>query len=369
MLPKAPKDVGRLSDVFASALASVGVGGENRLRLPRVRHSIVILVDGLGVENLSENKGYARFLNSKLNSSIRCEFPSTTATSLTGLATGTRSGSHGVIGYSVYSRKLQNQMNLLTGWDSAEQASLFKRVSDLSCLAEITTTVIGPGHYEHTGFTELTMSGASYLAAESLAERFECAIRNVSKTSRSVTYLYVPELDQTAHRFGVGSRKWIEALENLDSEVSKFASRLTSDVGVILTADHGVMDVVHEHHFYLENLDWYQSAVLSTAGDPRCNFIYLKMQIDLGEFKQKLATEFGANAYVCSHQELVDSGWVTEPEHDFSDFLPDLYLIWQGDYVGYDRRTAKAQHLKLIGQHGGISDRETRIPLVKFGAY
>ena len=104
MLPAAPKDVGRLSDVFVSAAAAIGKGSENRLRLPKVSSAVVVLVDGLGYENLTAASGYARFLNSQKVEAMRCEFPSTTATSLTGLATGMRSGEHGIIGYSVFDR-------------------------------------------------------------------------------------------------------------------------------------------------------------------------------------------------------------------------------------------------------------------------
>ncbi len=369
MLPKAPKDVGRLSDVFTSAMASVGAGGENRLRLPKARHSVVVLVDGLGYENLIENKAYARFLNSKLDSSLRCEFPSTTATSLTGLATGVRSGVHGVIGYAVYSRELGVQRNLLTGWADRGEARDFKQAADLSSTSNVVTSVIGPSSYAETGFTELTMSGASYVVAEGLADRFNAALQISNQSKNSVTYLYVPELDQLAHRFGVDSSKWIEALEALDSEVSRYATRLNKETGVLLTADHGVLDVPHENHVYLEDFHWFTDAVVSSAGDPRCNFIYLKDQSATESVAKLLDDEFGTRAHVCTHRDLEKAGWVSVGTALIEDYVPDFYLIWHRDFVGYDRRTAKPQHLKLIGQHGSITDRETRIPLVKFGTF
>jgi predicted AlkP superfamily pyrophosphatase or phosphodiesterase len=369
MLPKAPKDVGRLSDVFTSALASVGGGGENRLRLPKVKHAIVILVDGLGFENLTQNKAYARFMNSKLVGSLRCEFPSTTSTSLTGLATGLRSGQHGVIGYSVYSRQLGTQRNLLTGWLNRGEASEFKKAEDLSSSAKTTTSVIGPEQYAATGFTELTMSGANYVTAESLADRFAAALQISSQDSSSLTYLYVPELDQLAHRFGVESTKWLEALEALDAEISVFETKLSQNSGVILTADHGVLDVPSEHHVYLDEFKRFTDFVIASAGDPRCNFLYLNEGVDSEEFSSWLNDEFGHLAYVCTQGVLEDSGWVTSPSVAIEDYVPDVYLIWHKDYVGYDRRTAKPHHLKLIGQHGSITDRETRIPLVRFGAF
>ena len=355
--------------MFTSAMASVGAGGDNRLRLPRVRHSVVILVDGLGYENLTENKAYARFLNSQSVSSLRCEFPSTTATSLTGLATGLRSGDHGIIGYAVYSRELGVQRNLLTGWPDRAEARNFKQVTDLSSASSLVTSVIGPEQYSQTGFTELTMSGASYVSAESLTERFDAACRIASHAHESITYLYVPELDQLAHRFGVDSMQWLGALEALDSEVARYASKLTKETGVLLTADHGVLDVAHENHVYLDEFKWFTDSVVSSAGDPRCNFIYLRDRAQVDSIRQLLMGEFGARAHVCTHEDLVDSGWLATGQASIEDYVPDLYLIWHKNYVAYDRRTAKPNHLKLVGQHGSITDRETRIPLVKFGSF
>ncbi len=368
MLPPAHKDVGRLSDVFASALASLISGQPNPLRLPKVTHAVVILVDGLGFENLAESKGYARFLGSKLDASIRCEFPSTTATSLTGLATGLRSNEHGVIGYSVYDRNSAMPMNLLTGWDSPAEALEFKKTETISDSAQgVAIRVIGPGVYEGSGFTALTMSGALYLPAETIQDRFSALAKIGS--GKTLTYLYVPELDQLAHRYGANSVQWLNALEELDQQIAKFVSKVPPSMGLVVTADHGIVDVPAENHVYLDSYDWYEQSVVQTAGDPRCNFVYLLEHENVESIKSKLVQEFGSQAFVCDIDELRNSGWADWSATEFASYVPDLIVIWQANAVGYDRRNAKPQHLKMIGQHGGISDRETRLPLIKLGAF
>ena len=369
MLPAAPKDVGRLSDVFTSALASVGGGGENRLRIPKVRHSVVILVDGLGFENLKDNPGYARFLNSNLHESIRCEFPSTTATSLAGLSTGLRSNHHGLIGYAVFDRQSGQFMNLLNGWSNVSEASKFKTVPALSESANVKVSVIGPKAYESSGFTELTMKGADYLSAERLSERFSSSEKLIRTEPASLTYLYIPELDQIAHRFGSESNEWLAALEELDLVVNRFASKLGDGVGVILTADHGVMDVSSDGQIFLDDFDWYCNSVIATAGDPRCNFVYLNGGAESPNSIIKMAREaWGQVAYVCTPAELSAAGWQLSGSLN-QRITPDFYIIWRDSFVGYDRRTAKPSHLKMIGQHGSITDREMRVPFIKFGSY
>lgn len=368
MLPAAPKDVGRLSDVFVSAAAAIGKGSENRLRLPKVSSAVVVLVDGLGYENLTAASGYARFLNSQKVEAMRCEFPSTTATSLTGLATGMRSGEHGIIGYSVFDRNHEMVRNLLTGWSSRDEAKEFRKELPLSQQLGDVATVVGPSAYAETGFTELTMTGANYEAVDEISARFRRAIDR-SSSPGNLIYLYVPELDQLAHRFGVDSDNWLHGLEALDVDIKVFLDQVPANVGVLITADHGVLDVPTDKHIHLDELDWYTAAVNVTTGDPRCNFLYLEPGQDTEDVRALLVSSFGEQAYVVNHSELIAAGWLVEGNGNQTSYQPDLYLIWQSGVVGYDRRTAKPQHLKMIGQHGAISDRETRIPLIRAGGF
>lgn len=369
MLPPAPKDVGRLSTVFESARASVTGSGDNQLRLKRVKHSIVILVDGLGAENLANAGASARFLNGSEKSVIRCEFPSTTATSIGGFATGLRSNGHGLIGYSVFDRDLNEPVNLLTGWLNAAQAVEAKLVPSISeTSGELLVRAVGPSAYRESGFTQLTMAGAQYLIAEEIAERFAVAFSSLPSES-SLTYLYIPELDQTAHKFGVDSIQWLNALEDLDSALRLSIGTLPDSVGVLLTADHGVLDVPATGQVLLDEFDWYRDLVMHTAGDPRCNFVYVTNEDSIERILLELKTAFGSRAYVVTPNELLEANWCNWSNEELSSIVPDLIIIWSGKEVGYDRRFAKPHHLKMIGQHGGISDVETRVPLMKFGGY
>lgn len=368
MLPPAPKDVGRLSAVLPSALASLGLGLENNLRLPRVQHSVVIFVDGLGFENVLNAGAHAKFLNRNLEKSIRCEFPSTTATSIAGFATGSRSNIHGMIGYTVFNRSTQTPLNLLTGWTSRDEASRFKLKESLSETAEVRFGVVGPSAYADSGFTELTMKGGDYISAESIGDRFR-EVHKFLVGDSSFAYLYIPELDQLAHRFGVDSMDWLGALEEIDSQVQRFVEKIPANVGVIVTADHGVLDVPSANHFYLDELAWFHSEVARTGGDPRCNFIYLNDASRVHKVKELFHESVGNVAYVVEPRELTESGWAIWPNATNSNSVPDLVLIWNDLSVGYDRRTASKNSMKMIGQHGGIADRETRVPLITLGGY
>jgi len=144
MLPAILKSLGTLPLVFSSALASV-LGRQNELNLAPARSAAVILVDGLGRQNLSQRDGHAPFL-SKLNAvskHIYSDFPSTTATSLTGFGTGLRAAEHGILGYTVVDDATGEVRNMLSGWARGKNlatGSLLKQWQRKRRIAEHTPT-------------------------------------------------------------------------------------------------------------------------------------------------------------------------------------------------------------------------------------
>jgi len=90
-----------LAELTPSILASLGVNGAGAsFELPPVRRACLLLVDGLGWENLESAPGYADFLSMLMSDArvLAAGFPATTATSLTTIGTGRPPGVHGMLG-------------------------------------------------------------------------------------------------------------------------------------------------------------------------------------------------------------------------------------------------------------------------------
>lgn len=363
MLPPAPKDVGRLSDVFISALGAISGGDLNRLKLPRVKSAVVVLVDGLGYLNLKEHAGHARnlikLLNDSGDQSIRVGFPSTTAVSLTSFGTGIRAGGHGILGYQTRDAK-GTVRNMLSGWSASDEPRSWQTnptVSELAVTSGVTPHMIASPEYEATGFTEVFMAGATFHAAGDISRRVGKAKALVSRPN-SLCYLYFAELDQAAHRFGVASTQWLTVLEQIDSALGE----LSGNFGCLITGDHGIIDVPAENHVYVDAVPGFIDAVSLAIGDPRALYCY-------GDRKaaEVALSSAGVSAYLATFEQLTEAGWVTGSTT--IDDVPDFVLIARGVSAFYDRRTAKTQSLKMIGQHGALDDRETRVPLIRAGGF
>lgn len=368
MLPRRPKTVGRLSEVFLSAYLAT-LGRSSSLNFPIKKSYFVVLVDGLGVANIKSAAAYARNLNHKLSSSksIYSGFPSTTASSLASFATGKDNGEHGFLGYRVFDRELDRPINLLNDLGGSLDPRVYQdqeTVSELAIREGLKVNVIGPAEYESSGFTQATMPGAKYLSAKNIGARFETALE-VARGGASLTYLYVPELDQLAHRFGTSSNIWLEKLEELDSEITEFARLLPKTAGLVVTADHGVIDVPRSDHIYLDEFASLDD-LLMMGGDPRVGFLYFPADCDLEQKRVQIEEQLGPSCYVTDVAELVEAGWIAPLGAAAKKLEPDFFLIPKGNKVLYHRKFAKSKSLEMIGQHGGWSKQEWEIPLLVY---
>ena len=52
-----------------------------------------------------------------------------------------------------------------------------------------------------------------------------------------------------------------------------------------------------------------------------------------------------------------------------AELLPDLFILAAGGWVSYHRKFAKPASLAMIGQHGGISEKEIAVPIIKLASY
>jgi hypothetical protein len=342
---------------------------DNPLKLSQKKSYLLILVDGLGVSNIKSAGGHASFLNQKLKSSrtLFSGFPATTTSSLTSLATGAPNGSHSVLGHRVYDRKLERNINFLNDLGAELAPRKYQPLETISEKADaegVIVSTIGPAEYKGSGFTMATMPNAKYVTAMTFQERFVAA-RNALATPNSLTYLYFPELDQLAHRFGVNSTQWLNSIEELDSELSKFAGSLNSSAGVILTADHGVIDVASDRHVYLDEYDCFDD-LEQIGGDPRVGFLYFAEGVNIDEKRGQISVAIGAVCDVATCSELVDAGWLAPLSEQSKLLEPDLVVLPKSDRVVYHRGFAKARSLLMVGQHGGMTQAEWEVPLLVF---
>ncbi|RKR74031.1 putative AlkP superfamily pyrophosphatase or phosphodiesterase [Frondihabitans australicus] len=377
MVPTRPSGAGSLADVLPSCAAAIlgpGAGFDDTLGLGAARSVVLLLVDGLGSAALSARSAYARTLAAK-RTSLFSGFPTTTASALATVTTGALPGEHGLVGYSVLDPEGDRVVKQLSEWTGAVDPATWQRrptvfESVRASGADVALSVVGPARYAASGLTKAILRGADYRSADSVSARFDETRRLLAAPGRSLTYLYVPELDMAGHRYGWESDRWSAALESLDAEIRRLEQDLAADQALVVTADHGVLDVPnHRHIVYGDEADL-MNGVRHVAGEPRC----LQLHVDPTASAEQRADLLAAwresedsRSWVVSRDEAVEAGWFGEVAPDVLPRIGDVLVAARKGIAYYRGENDRGRG--MIGQHGSWSSEETQVPLIRFGAF
>ncbi|WP_293697288.1 alkaline phosphatase family protein [uncultured Agrococcus sp.] len=332
-------------------------GKANPLRLQPTRSALVVLIDGLGHAQLAQHRGHARALGSASGKSLVSGFPSTTAAALTSLATGTLPGSHGIVGYDALVPGI-GVRNQLRDWGGEMDPDTYQRSEPL--WSKRTCAIVAEAKYAASGFTRATLRGADYIGEDNLDARVQAAAQALR--SHELVYLYLPELDRVGHKHGVGSNEWVSTLEMLDAHVGELAAVVRG--GMLVTADHGMVDVPTERHIVLGSaLD----GVKEIAGEARARQFHLEDPDFAEQAAKDLREEFGDVAWAVTRSDLVSSGWLGEVDPLVLPRIGDVLLAAKGTWAFYPGEGDPA--MGMVGQHGSLTDEELRVPLARFGVW
>jgi len=343
----------------------------NPLGLSARKKVFVVLIDGLGAEQIQQRSGHAPWLSSLLTKSAisNCAFPATTSANIASFATGVSVGEHGLVGHKVWDRDFNEQINLLIGWNERTDPKIWQPVETIAEKAMrlgVKCNVIAATEYRDTPYTEATMRGAEFNNADTWEEKFQVARSIVATKEPSLNYLYIPELDKYGHRNGWSSPGWAAMLEDLDAQLRSFCTSLPKDVGVIITADHGMLETEKARQLVLDEAYEKSGSVQFVAGDTRVNYVYLDSALAIPDVLSDLqSTNYAFDAVVTS--DAISAGWFGEVTTAARARLPELMLLAKSNYTLYHSKYFKPRSFEMIAHHGALSPAETKVPLIRVG--
>ncbi|GIG38066.1 alkaline phosphatase family protein [Cellulomonas pakistanensis] len=363
-----PSLSGLLPAVADALGAPVPDGPERRaqLGLPATHRVCVVLVDGLGYENLAERAGHAPFLRSLLTGSapLSAGYPSTTAASMGSFGTGTGPGRTGLVGYTVRNPASGGLANMVS-WDGLGPAREWQReptVFERLVAHGVTVTTVGPAKFMGSGLTEAALRGGGYRAAESLSQRVDAALRLLREPG--LVYLYWGDVDKTGHHEGSGSWQWGDQLEALDGELRRLVRSLPKGATVVVTADHGMVDVDPARRWDVATTPGLAEGVALVAGEPRALHVHLEPGVDPRAAEGRWADVLGDDAVVLTGDDAVAAGLFGPVSAHVRPLIGDLVVAATGRATVVDSRTQTPASLQLVGVHGSLTAAEVRVPLL-----
>ena len=369
---------GGLVNLMASIVAGRGGAPRHALlsslsvkQIAAARNVVLFIVDGLG-DGYLVRRGAGGELARRRRGTMTSVFPSTTASAITTSYTGRTPLEHGLTGWFTYFsqagcvaaalpfRSRGDHLPLSRRGVTPEQiyvgGSIFERIPERSVVVTYKDIIDSEYNSRHC-------KGAQRVAYETLDElvaQIESAVK--SGPERKFIYAYWPLYDMVSHRFGAESREAFAELTKIDAAFGTLLRDLAAtDSVVVVTADHGFIDVAPEESFELP------ASLASMLRFPLCGerrVAYCHVQ-SKNDFLGKAEDWLGERADVMPSSQLVDDGWFGPgtPHPRLDERIGDVALVMRGRYTVKDWAPGESRNLH-IGNHGGTSEDEMLIPLI-----
>ena len=362
-------DYGRstLAELLPAIAANVApelTGAADVLGLPRAQRYVVAMIDGLGHDQLVAHRARAPYLSGLLDTAmmLTSAVPATTSTSLTTLGTGAVPGRHGIVGYSF--RALGEIINALA-WDDRLDPNTFQPVTtwlQRLVAAGVAVSTVSLANFATTGLTLAALRGPAFrgLADETDDDaRIQQVVEASRSGARSVVYVYERRLDHAGHGNGVASEVWRDTLDRVDGWLEHLRTSLDPGTCLIITGDHGMIDVPSNHQIIIEDRTALGAGLSMVGGEGRLRQLYTDRP---AEVAASWAKRLGERAVVRLRQEAVDEGWFGPVSDEVADRIGDVLVALQGDWAVMT--LTRPGELTLVGQHGSLTPDEMCVPLL-----
>jgi hypothetical protein len=369
-----------LADLVPSLLAALDVPGmANPLGVEALRRVCLLVVDGLGWESLLAARSWAPVLGAAVERGrpLTTGFPSTTAASLGSIGTGRPPGEHGLVGYTIALPGMDRAFNCLrwTPYGMGAPKDLRDRVvpetlQPLETAFEraardgVEVSLLGRREFAKSGFTRAALRGGTYHGIHSVGDQVASVARALAEGRRTFIYAYDPAPDRTGHVRGVDSEAWRLQLAHVDLMVRQLVERLPRDAALVVTGDHGMVDLRPSERVDVADEPELVAGVRLLGGEARARHVYARH----GAAADVLATWralLGHSMWVVPGEQAIEEGW-------FGPRLSEQVRPRIGDVVaaafgpiGVMQREVDPTQAQLIGHHGSLTTTELLVPFLE----
>jgi hypothetical protein len=368
---------GSLAEVLPSVLAALGVpDSADPLRLAEVlagvRGVAVLLVDGLGYHLLSRAAAVAPMLARALAgdgatlTELTSVFPSTTPAGLVSLGTGVAPGQHGVLGFTLNvpgTDRVLNHIAWTTDPDPARWQPVPTQFAKASA-AGLAVRVVSRSAFAGSGLTAAAYRGAPFVGVDSVDGLVDRMVDGLSG-GPALVYGYHAGLDAAAHEYGIDSASWLAAAADVDRLLARLVDGLPADTALLVTADHGGLDVPADQRFDLDTEPRLSAGVAVVAGEARVRYLHTRP----GATDDVIAAwrgMLGAAAWVVGRDEAIEAGWYGPVPAVHRDRIGDVVVACRDGYAVLASKHEPAKVGELIAMHGSFTPVEMAIPLILF---
>jgi predicted AlkP superfamily pyrophosphatase or phosphodiesterase len=322
------------------------------------RQLIMLVLDGLGWEQLQQRRDVAASLSAMHGGPITTVAPSTTSTALTSITTGVPPGEHGLVGYrmAVHGEVLNVLRWSTAAGDARETIPPLKLQPHPPFMGQ-RPPVVTRAEYRKSGFTTAHLDGVRFWGYRTVAT-LVTEVERLLRQSEPFVFCYYDGLDKVAHEYGLGDHFTAE-LAFVDRVVDHLVSRLPPNGVLLVTADHGQVQVGDAVAPVAPEV---LTQCSMQSGEARFRWLHARPGRAHEVYEAALA-HHGDTAWVVPRDEVIGQGWFGPRVVEAAAArLGDVALVARGR-VAFDDPQDTGPY-RLIGRHGSLTSAEMLVPLL-----
>jgi hypothetical protein len=215
-----------------------------------------------------------------------------------------------------------------------------------------------------SGLTDAAYRGAQFHPTHP-SDDYARQVRDELAAAPGLVYGYTADLDTAAHVFGIGSPRWHEAAVRVDALLTRLVDTLPPNTALLVTADHGGLNVPPEARVDLDTDPRLAERVRVVAGEPRVRYLHTEPGA-AADVRAAWSEVLDGRAQVYSREQAVGTGMfgAVNPAHRAR--IGDVVVVCTGDAAVLATGHEPVETARLIGFHGGPTAAEMAIPLIVF---
>jgi predicted AlkP superfamily pyrophosphatase or phosphodiesterase len=326
------------------------------------RQVVMLVLDGLGWEQLEERWHLAPTLARLAGGPIHTVAPSTTATALTSITTGLTPGEHGVIGYRIdVHGEVLNVLRWATAAGDARKRIPPTQLQPIPPFLGDNIPVVTRAEFAGSGFTLAHLAGVRQIGFR-MPSSLVVEVRRLLAAGEPFVYAYYEGVDKVAHEYGLDEHYDAEVAA-ADRLVADLLGVLPADAVLLVTSDHGQVDCG-------DRLIVPDPAVLELtelqSGEGRFRWLHARRG-SIADLLAAAADAHGDVAWVVSAEQAVDEDWFgPRVSRAAKDRIGDVALVAR-EPMAFDD-PADSGPFRLVSRHGSLTAAEVLVPLLAWRA-
>ncbi len=319
---------------------------------------VLLVLDGLGWEQFQARTEVVPCLAGMEGRAITSVAPTTTATALTSIATGSPPGEHGMMGYRIaVGREVLNCLRWTTARGDARHGIHPSDIGLIEPFESQRPPIVVRAEFEHSGFSEAHLRTTRFVGYRTMST-LAIEVARLLRAGEPFVYAYYDGVDKVAHEYGIGEHYQAELIA-IDWMIEYLVEVLPRGAVLVVTADHGQVDVgdrvIRPHPEVLSLVDF-------QSGEARFRWLHA-IDGGAGELLDAAARHHGDVAWVMSRDQILDGGWFGPKVVDRArERLGDVALVARDD-IAFDD-PADTGPYDLVGRHGSMTSAEVLVPLL-----